>query len=700
LIETGVNTGVFTLELKLPAVQRTDGKPLADGDVIKVEWKDNLFDPPTTVSATTTIGVITAKITFDRDVYPVTAGDRVKVKITIDDPDENVDARIAETIIVGDHRDEYIVIRAADGTILQSIANFTAGRRVLFTETGINTGIFTATIDVDQSRPAADRQWINAKLKIVYYDETAGKTVDKEVIFQNSDTLISVDKAIARYGETFKVTVNDPDRNLDSEKRENDTVKVYVVWTDRVGANATAISKDAEETGPNTGVFVAEFKVGETVGGVSFRPKPGSNLEIRVFDRTPIGLTPAKVAWPTDWTEWSRRVALVRVPSHTGTLTLSATEIGPGGIITITLRDPDENVDIATKDVIDGRGGRGSIRVKTDSDPMGYTMYIEETGITTNVFERKIKVIPRELTAAEQRATDPTVTAQIYGRPGDKMSITYVDREDATGAATTLTREVAIKSWDPVITFEKATYMPGDLLRVFITDPDANKDPDTIDVIPSPSPIETGKIIQKLIITSTSDPIGVSLSAVETDKNSGRFVAQIPLSGEAGITGTLYVRIGDTVTIHYKDEFPVDWVTRIGAAEDKAKTFTASVVIRSPIPTIERVPASTPELVDATGAPITTPKVGQLCVVRAKVTNRDVVPNTFTYIVQVKDAAGVVIYIAWIQDITLAPGASATPGITWIPPRAGSYTVEVYVWESLEKPVALSPVFSKTITVT
>ncbi|MEM2430276.1 MAG: hypothetical protein QW779_07095, partial [Nitrososphaerales archaeon] len=696
LIETGADTGVFKLELKIPAIKRGDGSPLADGDIIKVVWKDLLYDPATEVSTTIKVGIIKATITFDRDVYPVTAGDTVKVRITIRDPDENTDPRIAQTIAVGDNPREYINITAADGSALVRIAAYEIGRTVLFTETDVNTGEFKATIDVTQTNT---RNWINAKLKIVYYDKTVGETVEKEVIFQNHDTVISVDRATAGYGEIFKVTVNDPDRNLDSERKENNTVRVYVVWTNREGGNATAVYKDAKETERNSGIFVADFKVGDVIAGINFRPKPGSNLEIRVFDKTPIGLTPSTAAWPADWTEWSRRVANVKVPSHTGSLTLSATEIGPGGKIIITLVDPDENSDIASKDIVDGRGGRGSIRVKTDSYPEGYTMYIKETDISTGIFERKIQVIPRDTTLVT-RATDPDVTARIYGKPGDRLSISYIDKEDATGVSTTLTKEVAIKSWDPVIEFEKTTYMPGDLLRVFITDPDANKDPDSTDVIPSVSPIETDRIIQKLIITSTSDPVGVSLTAVETDKNTGRFMAQIPLTSQAGVTGTLYVKVGDIVTVQYKDEFPADWVERIGTAEDKAKLFTKEVVIKSPIPTIEQCPASTPELVDTTGAPIVEPKVGQLTVVRAKVTNKDVIAHTFTYIIQIKDAAGVVVHIAWIQDITLAAGTSATPGITWVPTAAGSYTIEVYIWESLEKPIALSPVFSTTVTVT
>ncbi|MFC1755345.1 hypothetical protein ACFL96_18475 [Thermoproteota archaeon] len=71
----------------------------------------------------------------------------------------------------------------------------------------------------------------------------------------------------------------------------------------------------------------------------------------------------------------------------------------------------------------------------------------------------------------------------------------------------------------------------------------------------------------------------------------------------------------------------------------------------------------------------------------------------FTYIVQIKDANGVVVRINWIQGLSLASGSSATPGISWTPDSAGQYTVEVFVWESLSNAVALSPISSLTVTV-
>jgi hypothetical protein len=125
----------------------------------------------------------------------------------------------------------------------------------------------------------------------------------------------------------------------------------------------------------------------------------------------------------------------------------------------------------------------------------------------------------------------------------------------------------------------------------------------------------------------------------------------------------------------------------------------ANVSVGIELPPIERVPASTPSTVDTMGNPVTTPTVGTVTIIQAEVCNNDTMSHTFTFIVQIKDASGAVVAITWIQDFTLAAGACAMPGVSWTPESTGTYTIEVFVWESLANPIALSPVFGQTVTV-
>ena len=61
--------------------------------------------------------------------------------------------------------------------------------------------------------------------------------------------------------------------------------------------------------------------------------------------------------------------------------------------------------------------------------------------------------------------------------------------------------------------------------------------------------------------------------------------------------------------------------------------------------------------------------------------------------------AGEIVNLGWVRDIELSVDESQTPGMSWLPDSAGTYTAEVYVWDSLTSAVALSPVKSTSFTV-
>jgi hypothetical protein len=66
------------------------------------------------------------------------------------------------------------------------------------------------------------------------------------------------------------------------------------------------------------------------------------------------------------------------------------------------------------------------------------------------------------------------------------------------------------------------------------------------------------------------------------------------------------------------------------------------------------------------------------------------------YIVQVKDADGFVVSISTVGG-TLPAGQSFDVSASWTPTAAGTYTIEVFVWNELGKPSPLSKVESATV---
>ena len=62
----------------------------------------------------------------------------------------------------------------------------------------------------------------------------------------------------------------------------------------------------------------------------------------------------------------------------------------------------------------------------------------------------------------------------------------------------------------------------------------------------------------------------------------------------------------------------------------------------------------------------------------------------FAYIVQIRDENGLVTSLSWITG-SLTPVQSFSPALSWTPISAGTYTIQIFVWESVNNPDALSP---------
>jgi len=82
--------------------------------------------------------------------------------------------------------------------------------------------------------------------------------------------------------------------------------------------------------------------------------------------------------------------------------------------------------------------------------------------------------------------------------------------------------------------------------------------------------------------------------------------------------------------------------------------------------------------------------VDQQVQIVADLTNSQDRIQNFAYIVQIEDDKGVSISLAWITG-ALSPNQRLSPALSWTPDKAGMYTAEIFVWESITNPDALSP---------
>jgi len=90
--------------------------------------------------------------------------------------------------------------------------------------------------------------------------------------------------------------------------------------------------------------------------------------------------------------------------------------------------------------------------------------------------------------------------------------------------------------------------------------------------------------------------------------------------------------------------------------------------------------------------------VDEQIMIMADISNNQDVQQNFAYITQVKNDKDIVISLSWLTG-SLSPRQSFSPAQSWIPNESGNYHIQVFVWESITNPEALSPPLSMTVNV-
>jgi len=81
--------------------------------------------------------------------------------------------------------------------------------------------------------------------------------------------------------------------------------------------------------------------------------------------------------------------------------------------------------------------------------------------------------------------------------------------------------------------------------------------------------------------------------------------------------------------------------------------------------------------------------VGNQIMITADVTNSLNTQQPFVYITQVKNSDNSVVSLSWLTG-SLSPRQSFSPAQSWTSTEIGMYTIEVFVWKSIDNPEALS----------
>jgi len=90
--------------------------------------------------------------------------------------------------------------------------------------------------------------------------------------------------------------------------------------------------------------------------------------------------------------------------------------------------------------------------------------------------------------------------------------------------------------------------------------------------------------------------------------------------------------------------------------------------------------------------------VDEQIMIVADISNSQNVQQPFAYLTQVTNNDDVVVSLSWLTG-SLSPKQSLSPAQSWMPTESGLFTVEIFVWESIDNPEALSPPLSMTVNV-
>ena len=128
------------------------------------------------------------------------------------------------------------------------------------------------------------------------------------------------------------------------------------------------------------------------------------------------------------------------------------------------------------------------------------------------------------------------------------------------------------------------------------------------------------------------------------------------------------------------------------------ESIQSTYLIGPIVPPLERAPISNLRVANSFGNTLDTVNVDQQVRIAATLTSGQDEDQAFAYLVQIQDANGVTVALAWIQG-TLGPAQTFDPALSWTPAAAGSYTATAFAWESIDNPTALSPPAEFNVTV-
>ena len=564
------------------------------------------------------------------------------------------------------------------------------------TETSPESGIFEVNLKISHNHGPSSNDCPGQTtcilqgdiITVQYTDPTDAsgneRTVADSATFDLRNGALQTDKSVYVIGTDMIVTLIDPDLDLDSSVRETYPLNI-IEWDSDAGTKTLddavfdAAPGSLRETGPSTGIFQVVIEVPSAFG--NDRLERGEEITLTYVDYGPSGAD-----FVGDNTEDIERT--VFTSNFGATIELDQAVYTWTDKVFITITAPDHNLDSNQVDEIGA--DPYPIRVATRSDSIDNYKLVE-TGTNTGIFTGEVILTGFNYDADGDSTTGTNGndvsgdTCAACNGPTDGMLPT--DNDDGLEVSFEFSdgetvRKSALIRWNiGEVQWLEASYpaTSSGILRVI--DSDMNLNPEAVDNF-------------EVKVWSSDSPSGITLTVEETQPASGIFEGTVFFGLDVSSGGhRLNVQEGDTVTARYTDNtLPEPY------SQGDSETITATTIIGTIVPPLERVGIESLRAVDATGTTLSTVTVDQQIQITSDLTNKQDKDQPFAYLVQIQNAEGVTVSLSWI-DGSLTPNQSLSPSVSWTPTAPGTYTVTVFAWESVSTPTALSPQQQTTITV-
>ena len=529
-------------------------------------------------------------------------------------------------------------------------------------------------------------------LQVEYTDPTDASgdvnTVTDSATFDLRNGVLQSDKSVYIIGSDMIMTLIEPDLDLNNDQAEtwdldliewdSDAATVTMGDADGEGAAFDPEPLDFRETGDSTGIFQIVIEIPEVLQGD--RLERGEEIILEYTDWGPSG---------SDFVgDEDEDVNLTLYTSNFGaTVELDQKVYSWTDKVYVTIVAPDHNFD---GDLVDEIGNTDLDPIKISTRGFDLDNYkLVETGTDTGIFTGEVI-----LTGFEHDADGDTTTGDggvdtnprtsgngptdgfLESDDDDGITVSFEFSEDETVVGSALIR------WNiGEVQWLEASYPATGTGVVRIIDPDMNLDPEAVDNF-------------DVDVWSDSDAGGIDLTVTETNEATGIFEGTVFFTVFDESSGhRLRVAEGDTVTAEYEDNTLPDPYTTADELD-----ITATSLIGTVVPPLERAPIASCRVVDAFGNTLSNVSVDQQVQITCDLSNGQDREQAFAYLVQIQDNNGVTVSLAWITG-SLSAGQSFSPALSWIPEQAGAYDATTFVWESVDNPTALSPPVSTPITV-